>query len=101
MSGQQQQQPITTTTIIEEMCPKTLISTKKCFPGEIDCNLFCLVSVSGFTLIIFKWVKNVGAFLNSTECIRDLDKLNLVKFDNGCFVQGSGQFSSLPQLPQK
>ena len=34
-----------------------------------------------------------------TECVRDLDKLNLVKFGYGGLGLGSSQFLLLPQLP--
>ena len=37
----------------------------------------------------------------STVCIRDLDKLKLVKLGYGGLVLGSSQFLILPHLPQK
>ena len=37
----------------------------------------------------------------ATLRITDLDKLNLVKLDNGGLVLGSSQFLLLSQLPQK
>ena len=37
----------------------------------------------------------------ATECVTDLDKLNLVKILNSGLVLGSSPFSQLPQLPQK
>ncbi len=36
-----------------------------------------------------------------SECVKDLDKHNLVKFRNGVLVLGLSQFSILPQLPHK
>ena len=42
-------------------------------------------------------VSNAG----STECFRDLDKLNSVKFGYGGLDLGSSQYLLLSQLPQK
>ena len=44
-------------------------------------------------------VKNMH--FDSTECVKDLDKLNLFKFAYGGLVLNSSQFSLLPQLLQK
>ena len=39
--------------------------------------------------------------VTSTECVSNLDKLNLVKLGNGGLVLGSIPFLLLPKLPQK
>jgi hypothetical protein len=40
-------------------------------------------------------------FDHLTECITDLDKLNVVKLGDGYLVLGFNQFSLLTYLPQK
>ena len=51
--------------------------------------------------VSFQIAKDIVCTKVSTECVTDLDKLDLVKFDYGGLVLGSSQFSLLAQLSQK
>ena len=48
-----------------------------------------------------RWNRMVWKRLITTKCVRDLDKLNLIKLFCGGSVLGSSKFMLLPQLPKK
>ena len=58
-------------------------------------NLKCTIKRMYFEQNIYSFLLR----LLSTECVRDLDKINIIH--NGGLVLGSCQFLLLPQLPQK
>ena len=74
-------------------------SSRKVEPGwrneEISSTINNRLRISGFKVCLFYHIEN------HTECVMDLDKLNLVYLGYGGSVLGLSQFLILPQLPQK